>query len=665
MIKKILFLIFSILLFISALLYSVPPETELMQAFISPDSVLEKNIVKLASLSSKRVNIIFEGESLEEVESLKADFPQNNTNFQDVIEIYKNYPANFLSDKKRELIKEKNYNELERTALEGIYNPFGFYPVPINQDPYLLSTDFVTQLAKFAGDSTAEYNGKYYAISHLDIQNDSDIKELAKKAEHKSVYLTGTPIHSYFTSAKSNIEINIICIISSIALILLCKFYFKSFKIVLPIILSILFGFMFGYSFSALIFQKLHILTFVFSTSLIGISLDYSLHYFLTGDETGFKKSLTSSMVTTVLAFSALLFSNIEVLRQIAVFTSFGLFGVYLFVLIILPLFKVKQGFAGFKRIKVPKRAILILVIFIIVAGSFRLNFNDNIRSFYSPPKNLAYAESLYKKVFNPPNPEFIILSGNSIDEIIERQEELNLKDALGLANFISSKSRQNENISLVKTLYKEDWKNYQKLLGFELKEPEYKVYDTENFPLNKEFMLDKNTGFVMVNHAVDGSINIPDEISGILKRLRLQCLKLLPAVFIILFVFLSFIYGIKNAAKISLSPLVSVIFTVALLSLAGESINLFNILALFLIIGFSLDYSIFRLNSGEKSKDAVFMSALSTAFSFFLLSFTGFKLINSLASTLCIGITCSYILSLFMIKSKHEQEKRSQTGNN
>ena len=52
--------------------------------------------------------------------------------------------------------------------------------------------------------------------------------------------------------------------------------------------------------------------------------------------------------------------------------------------------------------------------------------------------------------------------------------------------------------------------------------------------------------------------------------------------------------------------------------------------------------------------KRQVLMSAASTAFSFLLLSFTSFKLISSLGLTLFIGITASYILSLFMIKSNH-----------
>ena len=64
----------------------------------------------------------------------------------------------------------------------------------------------------------------------------------------------------------------------------------------------------------------------------------------------------------------------------------------------------------------------------------------------------------------------------------------------------------------------------------------------------------------------------------------------------------------------------------------------------------FSFDYC-----NLYKIKDAVFISMLSTALSFLLLSFTSFKLISTLGLTLFIGITTSYIASLFMIKSKHD----------
>ena len=137
----------------------------------------------------------------------------------------------------------------------------------------------------------------------------------------------------------------------------------------------------------------------------------------------------------------------------------------------------------------------------------------------------------------------------------------------------------------------------------------------------------------------------------------------LLPCTLAVLFILLSFMYGLKNAFRISISPVLGILFTVGILSLFGESLNLFHILGLFLIAGFSLDYSIFRLNCGEGSKDAVFMSAASTAFSFLLLSFTGFKLVSSIGITLFIGITVSYILSLIMVKVEYATPRTEQIG--
>lgn len=59
--------------------------------------------------------------------------------------------------------------------------------------------------------------------------------------------------------------------------------------------------------------------------------------------------------------------------------------------------------------------------------------------------------------------------------------------------------------------------------------------------------------------------------------------------------------------------------------------------------------------SSSEKSKDAVFISAVSTSFSFLLLSFTSFKLISSLGMTLFIGIVAAYVMSLILICGKIE----------
>ena len=122
--------------------------------------------------------------------------------------------------------------------------------------------------------------------------------------------------------------------------------YFGSLSPLIPIGLSIGLGIYAGYCMTALVFRNIHILTFVFSTTLIGVCVDYSLHYFValkegkTGTEVikDIFKSLTVSLITTVSAFLILLFADFTLLRQISIFTITGLVTVYGIVVLWYPL---------------------------------------------------------------------------------------------------------------------------------------------------------------------------------------------------------------------------------------------------------------------------------------------------------------------------------------
>ena len=658
MIKKVLFIIISILIFILAFFVAKTPEVNLERAFLDKNS----NLVKLTNLSSNYLTVIFEAENKEDLDEIQTGFKKENLNYREITDIYKNYPENFLSDEIKNLIIEKNYKKLDEIALNQLYSPFSLILAPINSDPYLLSTNYL--LSKNLDETIKEKNGKFYSKENFKIKDKKQIEnflKLQKENEKGKIYLAGAPIHSYLTSEKSSFEINLICIISTIALILLFKFYFKNIKILIPVILSILFGFLFGFSISTLIFKKLHILTFVFSTTLIGISLDYSLHSFLVGDEKNFIKNLTVSMLTTVFAFLILLFSNMEILKQIAVFTSFGLIGVYLFVVVFLygkiNLTPKKTFEIENKKVKV---VLSIFVLLVLILGGIKIKFNDDIKNLYKPTKKLELAEKINSKVFNSKQPNFILVEGKNLDEILQKEEKLNIKNSISISNFIQSTKKQKENQKLVQNLYKNNLDSYATFLSKaeiqKLKNKEFKIYDVENFPLKKDFMLDNSTSFIMTSEKINGSINPTVEITKKMTELRKEILFLTPFLYLALFLFLTFSFGIKKGVKIIAPSLVGVLFSICFMGLFNIEINLFHILSLILITGFSLDYSIFRANSGDGSKCAVFVSFLSTAFSFLLLSTTSFKLISSIGLTLFLGVTVSYLLSLFMVKSNNEK---------
>lgn len=658
MIKKVLFIIISILIFIAAFFAAKTPEVNLERAFLDKNS----NLVKLTNLSSNYLTVIFEAENKEDLDEIQTGFKKENLNYREITDIYKNYPENFLSDEIKNLIIEKNYKKLDEIALNQLYSPFSLILAPINFDPYLLSTNYL--LSKNLDETIKEKNGKFYSKENFKIKDKKQIEnflKLQKENEKGKIYLAGAPIHSYLTSEKSSFEINLICIISTIALILLFKFYFKNIKILIPVILSILFGFLFGFSISTLIFKKLHILTFVFSTTLIGISLDYSLHSFLVGDKKNFIKNLTVSMLTTVFAFLILLFSNMEILKQIAVFTSFGLIGVYLFVVVFLygkiNLTPKKTFEIENKKVKV---VLSIFVLLVLILGGIKIKFNDDIKNLYKPTKKLELAEKINSEIFNSKQPNFILVEGKNLDEILQKEEKLNIKNSISISNFIQSTKKQKENQKLVQNLYKNNLDSYATFLSKaeiqKLKNKEFKIYDVENFPLKKDFMLDNSTSFIMTNEKINGSINPTAEITKKMTELRKEILFLTPVLYLALFLFLTVSFGIKKGVKIIAPSLVGVLFSICFMGLFNIEINLFHILSLILITGFSLDYSIFRANSGSGSKCAVFVSFLSTAFSFLLLSTTSFKLISSIGLTLFLGVTVSYLLSLFMVKSNNEK---------
>ena len=71
------------------------------------------------------------------------------------------------------------------------------------------------------------------------------------------------------------------------------------------------------------------------------------------------------------------------------------------------------------------------------------------------------------------------------------------------------------------------------------------------------------------------------------------------------------------------------------------------------MILGFTIDYSIFRAQNDKQTEDAVFASSLTTSFSFLLLSFCGFKLLSSISLILFWGTASAYITGYLLFLNK------------
>ena len=634
-------------------------KTDILDAFLNPDNPEQAQLLQLSKTYSSTLNIIIESDNKEALVQTKSELSQNTSQFDDLVEVYKSSPTSFLTEHKRELLKAKRYQDIAAESNTLLYNPLGIMIQTPDKDPYLFVTDYVLSLQNL--NKTEYYNGKYYDKISVKISDNNDIKKLEKfQSQNSKIYLCGSPIHTYKTSQKSALEINIICIISTLVLLFLCKTVFNSYKIFFPIALSVLCGYTTGILSTIIVFKSLHVLTIVFGTSLIGISLDYSFHYIISKNKV--IKNLTVSMLTTVIAFLLLIFSNVELIKQIGIFTATGLVGVYSFIMLLFPKFQLPDKHLKLPEYKYsPKLALIPLVI--MVLGLCHISFSDDIKTFYTPQKELLKAEKLNSEVFNTKNISFLITTGKNLDDTLLKQErlkkELNVK-TLSISDFIPSAQKREENETLVKELYKTNLDNYATFLSKEqrnkLKTEKATIADISELSIVKQFSLNKNTlymiAFDKVNRA--DAINLTSEISNIIKNIRIKSIRLIPFVFLIYFMVLSICYNPKKALKIMISPTLAAIFSITFAGLF-QPINVFHILSVFLILGFSIDYSIFMANCGKTSKDAVLISFITSFISFILLSFTSFKLISSMGLVISVGIATSYILSSLLFSEETE----------
>lgn len=701
---RILFILIFIVAGVFVFTHPANTETNILRAVFS-DSAADETLVKLSGRYSSKINVLVESDTAENASNTAENFYSNvdKTTFDiedydivKILETFKSYQKNLLSQQTAMELEKGRYGEVMGEAFVRLYDPLGFMLLPLNEDPFLLFTDYVKSFGGGDG-SEFSYNDKFYKIISLEVKNDtalspdilnSRIKKLVDLQENLSkdntkIYLTGTPVHSYYASSRSMTEINIICILSSLFIIAIAYFYFRNLKLLLPIAVSLSAGMLSGYLAASIVFKSIHVLTFVFSTTLIGICIDYSLHYFIEKDLSKIFKSLTVSMLTTVSAFAVLLCSGVELLRQISVFTMMGLLCVYSIVVLFYPLLKFnyeprKINFVMGDKFKKFLAAVVILV---SIAGLFFVKFNDDIRNMYVPSKKLLAAEKLFASVTGGnEKTSFAVVQGKDFQDMLHKEEWIarNLQEVKyqALSKFIPSEKQQKKNFELRQKLYKNSLESYAVFLSPAEKKKllnENPPYDyltfEENSPFS-DFIIGENTSVMVlydfdrpeiINQNGGKYVDVRKDISDKIGGCRKMCTRMLIPVFVIVLILLSFIYKPKTAVKIITPSILACGFSIGLLGLTGQEINLFHILALFLIIGFGLDYSVFRAGCKKDSSDSVLLSCATTVFSFLLLAFTSFKLISSLGFILSVGLTVSYLTSMLFDYGKAEPSKEAQ----
>lgn len=156
--------------------------------------------------------------------------------------------------------------------------------------------------------------------------------------------------------------------------------------------------------------------------------------------------------------------------------------------------------------------------------------------------------------------------------------------------------------------------------------------------------------------------VDKPAEISGLLKRYRISMTEMLVLGHVLVLAALCLRFG-RNAWRAWLPTVLASLCVVVAMALAGEPWQLFNVLALLLLLGVGIDYGIYlQEHQGDpQAWLAVVIGAGSTWLSFGLLGLSQTPALRAFGVTLMLGLPMVLVLAP-LFRAVHPQSE-SKTG--
>lgn len=547
-----------------------------------------------------------------------------------------------------------------------------------------------------------------------------DLEKSVETMFHVKLSHTGTLFYATYGTQSAKGEISTIGVGSLIGIILILLFIYRSALPLVLALLSISCGLLVAFVVTVLVFKKIHLFSLVFGASLIGVSIDYAFHYLTErllnkgnwDSQRALKhifNAITLGLITSLIGYLGLLVAPFPGLQQLSLFSVVGLIAAYLTVICWYPLLakspsKTKQPNLTLLRTWLSlwqrPKVRLFVPLGLILLSLFALKlvvFNDDIRQLQAMPESLTSQERLIKQVSGiGQNQQMVLVKAQNEQALLKRLKQLEsqldqwktqglLTGYQSISQYLPSIQEQQKNYQLVSELYQTQAATLVEKLNLtdnltaisDFKPLTVKEYLASPAAKNLSFLWlnqlqDKSAAIILisdfselnrlidfVNSADDLSyLNKADEISSIFKQFREHISWLLMGAYLLISLLLMCRYPFKQALLVIIPPFIAACVGLAVTSIVGIPITIFNLLALILILGIGIDYTLFFAEQKTQVNNpntllAITLSAITTVLSFGLLALSETQAIHGFGITVLSGIMVAWLLApLAMRKS-------------
>lgn len=309
------------------------------------------------------------------------------------------------------------------------------------------------------------------------------------------VLQAGALFHAIEATNTAKSEISILGLASLLGVVLLVWLAFRSVMPLLLAIVTISSGLLLAVTFTLSVFGELHLLTLVFGTSLIGIAIDYSFHFYcerLNEQHHSAQATVAYIFPTVSLAFitSALAYVGIGLapfpgMQQVAIFCASGLLGAYLTLVLAYPLLagsKLPSGeqplnlaqaylarMAQFSNKLVSPWGLSLFTLIlagVCLLGISQLKVDDDIRHLQQSPVSVTEPEDKLRKLLSGgTDNQFLLVRAPSEEALLQKLESLGpqldiaikqqeLGNYVSLSSYLPSKQKQDAAYRLQGEIY-------------------------------------------------------------------------------------------------------------------------------------------------------------------------------------------------------------------